>query len=74
MWFSELNEPVSAVFSRHWPGALNLGDITTIDWHEVEPVDILIGGFPCLNVKDLLLQGAGISRHGRCVAPKSWHG
>ncbi len=47
VWFSELNEPVSAVFSRHWPGVPNLGDITTINWHEVEPVDILIGGFPC---------------------------
>jgi len=51
VWFSELNQPVAAVFSRHWPGVLNLGDITTIDWHDVEPVDILIGGFPCLNVK-----------------------
>lgn len=35
-----------------------LGDITTINWHGVEPVDILCGGFPCLNVK-------GIVRHGR---------
>ncbi len=50
VWFSELNEPVSAVFSRHWPGVPNLGDITTINWHEVEPVDILIGGFPCQDV------------------------
>ncbi len=50
VWFSELNEPVAAVFSRHWPGVPNLGDITTIDWHEVEAVDILIGGFPCQDV------------------------
>jgi DNA (cytosine-5)-methyltransferase 1 len=50
VWFSELNEPVARVFSRHWPGVPNLGDITTIDWHEVEPVDILIGGFPCQDV------------------------
>lgn len=46
VWFSELNEPVARVFSRHWPGAPNLGDITTIDWRRVEPVDILIGGLP----------------------------
>ncbi|MGC0250923.1 DNA cytosine methyltransferase [Pseudactinotalea sp. Z1748] len=46
MWFSELNESVAAVFSRHWPGIPNLGDITTINWQDVEPVDILIGGFP----------------------------
>lgn len=50
VWFSELNEPVARVFSHHWPGAPNLGDITTIDWSRVEPVDILIGGFPCQDV------------------------
>ena len=47
VWFSERNEPVARVFSHHWPDAPNLGDITTIDWSQVEPVDILIGGFPC---------------------------
>ncbi|MCT3015235.1 Modification methylase HhaI [Propionibacterium freudenreichii subsp. shermanii] len=50
VWFSELNEPVARVFSRHWSDAPNLGDITTIDWSRVEPVDILIGGFPCQDV------------------------
>jgi len=50
VWFSELNEPVARVFSNHWPGVPNLGDITTINWHDVEPVDILIGGFPCQDV------------------------
>lgn len=50
VWFSELNEPVARVFSRHWPDVPNLGDITTIDWSQVEPVDILIGGFPCQDV------------------------
>lgn len=33
-----------------WPDAPNLGDITTIDWHQVPPVDILCGGFPCQSV------------------------
>ena len=47
IWFSEINEPVA----RHWPDALNLGDVTSIDWSAVEPMDILCGGFPCLNVK-----------------------
>ncbi|TCJ80260.1 UNVERIFIED_ORG: DNA (cytosine-5)-methyltransferase 1 [Dietzia maris] len=50
VWFSELNAPVARVFSHHWPAAPNLGDITTIDWSQVEPVDILIGGFPCQDV------------------------
>ena len=51
IWFSEINEPVARVFAHHWPDAPNLGDITAIDWSTVEPVDILCGGFPCLNVK-----------------------
>lgn len=50
IWFSEINEPVARVFSHHWPEAPNLGDITTIDWNRVEPVDILCGGFPCQDV------------------------
>lgn len=50
IWFSELNEPVTRVFAHHWPNAPNLGDITTIDWRGVEPVDILTGGFPCQSV------------------------
>ncbi|PZT88204.1 MAG: DNA (cytosine-5-)-methyltransferase [Gordonia sp. (in: high G+C Gram-positive bacteria)] len=50
VWFSELDEPVARVFSRHWHDAPNLGDITAIDWTRVEPVDILIGGFPCQDV------------------------
>lgn len=35
---------------HHRPDAPNLGDITAIDWSRVEPVDILIGGFPCQDV------------------------
>lgn len=50
VWFSEINEPVARVFSHHWPDAPNLGDITTINWQDVPPVDILCGGFPCQDV------------------------
>jgi len=50
VWFSEINEPVAHVFAHHWTHAANLGDITTIDWATVPPVDILTGGFPCQDV------------------------
>lgn len=49
IWFSEIS-PVQHVFARHWPDTPNLGDITTIKWAEIEPVDILCGGFPCQDV------------------------
>lgn len=50
VWFSEFSPAPARVFAHHWPGVPNLGDITTIDWHEVEPVDVLCGGFPCQDV------------------------
>lgn len=28
----------------------NLGDITKVRWEEVEPVDIIVGGFPCQDI------------------------
>lgn len=50
VWFSELKETVARVFADHWPAAPNLGDISTIDWRAVEPVDVLCGGFPCQDI------------------------
>lgn len=50
VWFSEVNLAPARVFAHHWPGVPNLGDITTIDWNEVEPVDVICGGFPCQDV------------------------
>ena len=32
--------------AHHWPDVPNHGDITTIDWDAVEPVDILSAGYP----------------------------
>ena len=51
MWFPEINEPVARPSLRQaLPPLRKLGDITTVDWSRVEPVDILIGGFPCQNM------------------------
>ncbi|WP_166998402.1 DNA cytosine methyltransferase [Paramicrobacterium fandaimingii] len=50
VWFSELNDPVARIFAHHWPEAPNLGDITTVDWNKVAPVDVLCGGFPCQDI------------------------
>lgn len=38
------------ILAHHWPEIPNLGDITTIDWANVEPVDIICGGSPCQDV------------------------
>jgi DNA (cytosine-5)-methyltransferase 1 len=60
IWFSEINTPATRVFAHHRPGTTNLGDISTIDWATVPPVDVLIGGFPCQDVSTVG-KGAGLA-------------
>lgn len=38
------------ILAERFPGVPNLGDVTAVDWAQVEPVDILGGGFPCQDV------------------------
>jgi len=49
--YSEFDPAPSAVMAHHWPGVPNLGDITQIDWGEVNrtlgPIDLVDGGSPC---------------------------
>ena len=46
-WVSEIDKGACKVLAHRYPGVPNLGDITTIDWSTVEPVDIIAGGSPC---------------------------
>ncbi len=47
VWQSEIDPYASRVLAKHWPNVPNLGDITKIDWSQVEPVDLICGGYPC---------------------------
>lgn len=49
-WFVEKDAAPARILAHHWPDVPNHGDITAIDWAQVEPVDILTGGFPCQDV------------------------
>ena len=46
-WYAEIEKAACQVLATHHPNVPNLGDITTIDWSTVEPVDVLTGGYPC---------------------------
>lgn len=35
------------ILAHRLPGVPNLGDVTKVDWSNVEPVDVLTGGSPC---------------------------
>lgn len=46
-WYSEIEPAACRVLAAHHPDVPNLGDITAVNWADVEPVDILTGGYPC---------------------------
>ena len=46
-WHCEFEDAPSKILAHHWPDVPNHHDVTTIDWSEVEPVDIITGGSPC---------------------------
>lgn len=47
VWYSEFDKHPSALLQKRFPQIPNLGDLTTIEWSGVEPIDILTGGYPC---------------------------
>ena len=49
-WVSDIDKGACKILAHRYPDAPNLGDITTVDWSQVEPVDVLTGGFPCQDV------------------------
>lgn len=49
VWQVEQDKHASLVLAKRF-GVPNYGDITKVDWHDVPPVDILCGGFPCQDV------------------------
>ena len=46
-WNSDVEPGPCTLAAVRWPDTPNLGDITKIDWADVEPVDIICGGSPC---------------------------
>jgi len=53
-WHCEWEDAPSKILETHFPGVPNYRDVTKVDFTQVEPVDILTGGFPC---QDLSLAG-----------------
>jgi DNA (cytosine-5)-methyltransferase 1 len=53
-WHCEWEDAPSKILDKHFPGVPNYRDVTKVDFRQVEPVDILTGGFPC---QDLSLAG-----------------
>lgn len=46
-WVSDVDPGANKILAHHWPTTPNIGDLTTARWENVEPVDIVCGGYPC---------------------------
>ena len=46
-WYADNDPAASRILAARFPGVANLGDLRTVDWHHVQPVDLLTAGFPC---------------------------
>ncbi|MFI1799775.1 DNA cytosine methyltransferase [Streptomyces sp. NPDC020379] len=46
-WVADPDPGPARILAHHYPDVPNLGDITATDWTGVEPVDVLVGGYPC---------------------------
>jgi DNA (cytosine-5)-methyltransferase 1 len=46
-WVSDVDPGACKILAHRLPDVPNLGDITTVDWSQVEPVEVMSGGFPC---------------------------
>ncbi|MBQ1022809.1 DNA cytosine methyltransferase [Micromonospora sp. C95] len=51
-WYAETDRHAVTVLRHHWPDVANLGDIRTVDWARVAPVDIVTAGFPCQDISN----------------------
>jgi DNA (cytosine-5)-methyltransferase 1 len=60
-WQVELDPYCRAVLARHFPAAARFEDVRAVGARELDPVDLLCGGFPC---QDLSAAGRGAGIDG----------
>ena len=49
-WMVEIDQFCHRVLEKHWPEVPKYGDIRELTGGELEPVDLICGGFPCQDV------------------------
>ena len=64
-WCAETAQAPAGVIAARWPNVRNIGDITRIDWSEIEPVDIITAGYPCqpFSTSSMHRRGTNDPRH-----------
>lgn len=57
IWQVEQNTFCQKVLKKHWPDSLIYDDVRSVGKHNLEPVDIICGGFPCQDISTAGKQG-----------------
>lgn len=60
-WQVEIDNYASKVLAKHWPAVHRERDIRQCGQHNLEPVDVICGGFPC---QDISYAGLGAGLEG----------
>ncbi len=51
-WQVEIDPWARAVLAKHWPHVARYDDVREVGAHNLEPVDVICGGFPCIDISD----------------------
>ena len=52
VWQVEINDFCQAVLHKHWPDTPKFEDVRSCGRHNLQPVTLISGGFPCQNISE----------------------
>jgi DNA (cytosine-5)-methyltransferase 1 len=51
-WQVEIDDYATRVLEKHWPGIVRHRDVRDVGRHNLAPVDLIAGGFPCQDISN----------------------